>query len=49
MKGLIQRNAILVTAAIAVLVALAATGYAIAGHGDDAAAAQPLTYMSIPF
>lgn len=48
MKGLMQRNVILVTAAIAVFVALAATGFAMAGN-DDAAAAQPLTYMSIPF
>lgn len=50
MKGLMQRNVILITAAIAVFAALAATGYAMAvDHGDDAAAAKPLTYMSIPF
>ena len=46
MKDPVQRNVLLITAVIAVFAALAAS-YAMAS--DDAEAAKPLTYMSIPF
>jgi hypothetical protein len=50
MKGLLHRNPLLASAAIAVLVALAATGYALAfGHGGHATATQARPAMMVPF
>jgi hypothetical protein len=47
MKDFIFRHVVIVSAAAAVIVAIAATGVAFADGGSDDA--KPLTYMSIPF
>ena len=47
MKDFIFRNVAIVSVAAVVFIAVAATGVAFAVDHDEAA--QPLTYMSIPF
>jgi FlaG/FlaF family flagellin (archaellin) len=50
MKALLHRNPLLASVAVAVLVALAATGYALAfGHGEQPVAPQPHATMMVPF
>jgi FlaG/FlaF family flagellin (archaellin) len=50
MKALLYRNPLLASIAVAVLVALAATGYALAfGHVEQPAAPQPHATMMVPF
>jgi hypothetical protein len=50
MKALLQRNPLVVSIAIVVLVALAATGYAMAVYiGGQAAVVQAQPHMMMPF
>ena len=50
MKALLHRNPLLASVAVAVLVALAATGYAFAfDHGEQAVPPQPHATMLVPF